>query len=37
MWDEWSYQEGVILPIVTPGTIRPEDSGAAQNAMEFQH
>ena len=32
---EWSYPEGVILPIVTLGTIRPEDSGAAQN--EFQH
>ena len=31
-WDEWSYREGVILPIVTLGTIRPEDSGAAQNA-----
>ena len=28
MWDEWSYPEGVILPIVTLGTIRPEDSGA---------
>ena len=27
MWDEWSYPEGVILPIVTLGTIRPEDSG----------
>ena len=36
-WDEWSYPEGVILPIVTLGTIRPEDSGAAQNATEFQH
>ena len=24
-------------PIVTLGTIRPEDSGAARNAMEFQH
>ena len=35
--DEWSYPEGVILPIVTLGTIRPEDSGAAQNATEFQH
>ena len=23
-WDEWSYPEGVILPIVTLGTIRPE-------------
>ena len=23
MWDEWSYPEGVILPIVTLGTIRP--------------
>ena len=30
-------QEGVILPIVTLGTIRPEDSGAAQNATEFHH
>ena len=29
-WDEWSYPEGVILPIATLGTIRPEDSGAAQ-------
>ena len=29
---EWSYPEGLILPIVTLGTIRPEDSGAAQNA-----
>ena len=29
--------EGVILPIVTLGTIRPEDSGAARNATEFQH
>ena len=29
MWDEWSYPEGVILPIVTLGTIRPECSGAA--------
>ena len=36
-WDEWSYPEGVILPIVTLGTIRPEDSGAAQNATEFHH
>ena len=27
----------VILPAVTLGTIRPEDSGAAQNATEFQH
>ena len=35
MWDEWSYPEGAILPIVTLGTIRPEDSGAAQNAKEF--
>ena len=34
---EWSYPEGVILPIVTLGTIRPEDSGAARNATEFQH
>ena len=25
------------LPIVTLGTIRPEDSGAARNATEFQH
>ena len=31
-WDEWSYTEGVIFPIVTLGTIRPEDSGAARNA-----
>ena len=38
MWDEWSYPEGVILPIVTLGTIRPEDSGAAaRNDTEFQH
>ena len=29
--------EGVILPIVTLETIRPEDSGAAQNATEFRH
>ena len=36
-WDEWSYPEGVILSIVTLGTIRPEDSGAARNAMVFQH
>ena len=36
-WDEWSYPKGVILPIVTLGTIRPEDSGAAQNVTEFQH
>ena len=35
MWDEWSYPEGVILPIVTLETIRPEDSGAARNATEF--
>ena len=34
-WDEWSYSEGVILPIVTLGTIRPEDSGAARNAQSF--
>ena len=26
-WDEWSYPEGVILPIVTLGTIRPEEGG----------
>ena len=26
-WDEWDYPEGVILPIVNLGTIRPEDSG----------
>ena len=37
MWDEWNYPEGVILPIVTLGTIRPEDSGAARNATEFHH
>ena len=36
-WDEWSYPEGVILPIVTLGTIRPEDSRAARNATEIQH
>ena len=36
-WDEWSYPEGVILPIVTLGTIRPEDSGAARNATEFHY
>ena len=36
-WDEWSYPEGVILPIATLGTIRSEDSGAAQNATEFHH
>ena len=36
-WDEWSYPEGVIPPIATLGTIRPEDSGAAQNATEFHH
>ena len=36
-WDEWSYPEGVILPIVTLGSIRPKDSGAVQNATEFQH
>ena len=34
-WDEWSYLEGVILPIVTLGTIRPEDSGAAQMPLSF--
>ena len=34
-WDEWSYPEGVILPIVTLGTIRPEDNGAARNATSF--
>ena len=28
---------GVTLPIVTLGTIRPEDSETAQNATEFQH
>ena len=33
-WDEWSYPEGVIFPIVNLGTIRPEDSGAARNATE---
>ena len=27
----------VTLPIVTLGTIRPEDSGAVRNATEFQH
>ena len=32
-WDEWSYPEGVILPIVTLGTIRHEDSGAALREM----
>ena len=26
---------GVTLPIVTLGTIRPEDSGAARNATSF--
>ena len=26
---------GVTLPIVTLGTIRPENSGAARNATEF--
>ena len=31
-WDEWSYPKGVMLLIVTLGTIRPEDSGAARNA-----
>ena len=31
-WDEWNYPEGVIFPIVTLRTIRPEDSGAARNA-----
>ena len=36
-WDEWSYPEGVILPIVTLGIMRPEDSGAARNATVFQH
>ena len=35
MWDEWSYPEGVILPVVTLGTIRPEDSGAARNFIYF--
>ena len=34
-WDEWSYPEGIILPIVTMGTIRPEDSGAAQMPRSF--
>ena len=28
---------GVTLPIVTLGTILPEDSGAVRNATEFQH
>ena len=37
MWDEWSYTEGVILPIVTLGTIRPEESGAAGIATKFHH
>ena len=37
MWDELSNLEIVILPIVTLGTIRPEDSRAAQNATEFRH
>ena len=27
---------GVTLPIVTLGTIRPENSGAARDATEFQ-
>ena len=36
-WDERSYPEGVLLPIVTLGTIRPEASGVARNATEFQH
>ena len=31
-WDEWSYAEGVILPIATLETIGPENSGAARNA-----
>ena len=34
-WDEWSYPEGVILPIVTLGTIRPEDSGAARKVSSL--
>ena len=34
-WDEWSYPEGVILPIVTLGTIRPEDSGASAKCHRF--
>ena len=36
-WDERSYPEGVILLIVTLGTIRTEDSRAARNATRFQH
>ena len=36
-WDEWSYSEGIILSVVTLGTIRPEDSGAARDATEFQY
>ena len=28
-WDEWSFPEGVILPIVTLWTIEPEDSGVS--------
>ena len=28
---------GLTLPIVTLGTIRPEDNGDARNATEFQH
>ena len=35
LWDEWSYPEGVILPIVTSGIIRPEDSGAAHMPQSF--
>ena len=34
-WDEWSYPEGVILPIVTLGTIRPEDSVAVRMPQSF--
>ena len=36
-WDELIYPEVVIFTIFTLGTIRPEDSGAARNATEFQH
>ena len=35
MWDEWSYPERVILPIVTLGTIRPEDTELCEMPRSF--
>ena len=34
-WDKWSYPEGVILPIVNLGPIRPEDSELRKMPQSF--